>query len=61
MTTQFIELEAINDQELRAAAGGGLRNWSKNHRTCQDDQPFAGDIPLQNLDQNVDDFKIMVA
>ena len=61
MTTQFIELEAINDQELRAAAGGSLRNWAKHHRTRQGDQPFAGDIPLQNLDQNVDDFKIMVA
>ena len=61
MTTQFIELETIDNQELQAAAGGGRRNWSKNHRTRQGDQPFAGDIPLQNLDQNVDDFKIMVA
>jgi len=24
MTTQFIELETINDQELQAATGGGL-------------------------------------
>ena len=24
MTTQFIELETINDQELHAAAGGGF-------------------------------------
>ena len=60
MTTQFIELEAINDQELRAAAGGGLLNWSKHHRTRQSDQPFVGDIPLQNLDQYFDS-KIMVA
>ena len=61
MTTQFIELETINDQELQAVAGGGIRNWSKHHRTRQSDQPIAGDIPLQNLDQNVDGRKIMVA
>ena len=60
MTTQFIELETINNQELQAAAGGGRQDCSKNHRTRQSDQPFFGDIPLQNLDQHFD-WKIMVA
>ena len=60
MTTQFSEFETINNQELQAAAGGGRQDCSKNHRTRQSDQPFFGDIPLQNLDQ-YSDWKIMVA
>ena len=60
MTTQFSEFETINNQELQAAAGGGRQDCSKNHRTRQSDQPFFGDIPLQNLDQYFD-WKIMVA
>ena len=60
MTPQFSEFETINNQELQAAAGGGRQDCSKNHRTRQSDQPFVGDIPLQNLDQCFD-WKIMVA
>ena len=61
MTNQAFDFKGITNDDLQAAAGGGRQDCSKNHRTRQSDQLFAGDIPLENLDQNVDDFKIMVA